>query len=203
LSPLFKRKNPADAAVERWQAELERAKKRAESLDDHGLVGMVRESGAKPLHRLEAGSRLGARGRLDLVGQLLVSGDAASGLGGIDGACLAACNGGGGAIELLSALPGHPDPEVRLRAAKSLAMVADGTPSDLGSSTREIRQAARTLLEQLAGDSDYRARDAAQEGLTASEGVEDVRRGPDQLTYLGRRVTEELLTALDQLPKQA
>ena len=203
MAPLFKRKNPADATVERWQAELERAKKRADSLDDHGLVGMVRESGAKPLHRLEAGSRLGARGRLDLVGQLLLSGDAASVLGGIDGACLAACNGGGGAIELLSALPEHADSEVRLRAAKSLGMVADGTPSDLGSSTREIRQAARTLLERFASDSDYRVRDAGREGLAASEGVEDVRRGPDQLTYLGRRVTEELLTALDQLPKHA
>lgn len=198
---IFKRKNPADAAAEEWMDDWERARARAESLDDEGLVEMVRESGTRPMHRLEAASRLGARGRLDLLKALLASGETASQLGGIDGACTAACNGQDGAVELLADLPRHPDRDLRFRAVECLAMVADGTPGDLGSSTREIRQAAHSILERFRKDSDDRIMYAASIGVGSGRVVDDVRRGPDQLTYLGRRVSEELIAMAKDLPR--
>ena len=194
---IFKRKSPADAAIEEWMAELHRAEKRAQSIDDDGLVKMVRESGERSADHLIAAQRLGDLGRLDLLKTLLVSDDAASQSGGIDGVCTAACNGREGAVELLADLPDNRDPELRLRGIWSLMMVADGTPGDLGSSTREIRQAAASILERFTSDSDVRVSLAAKTALGQAKNVDDVRHGADQLTYPGRRVAEEMLRAVN------
>jgi hypothetical protein len=199
---IFKRKSPgkspAGVAIEEWLAELDRAKKRAQSIDDDGLIKMVRESGRRSADRLMAAQRLGDFGRLDLLKTLLVSDNAASQSGGIDGVCTAACNGREGAVELLADLPDNRDPELRLRGVSSLIMVADGTPGDLGSSTREIRQAAASILERFTTDSDARVSLAAKTGLGQAKNVDDVRREAGQLTYPGRRVTEEVLRAQQQ-----
>lgn len=198
IASRFERKSAADRVMEQWKADLDAAGAQARSCDDAGLIAMIRERRGQPLHVLQAASQLASRGRLDLIATLF-AGDAAEQRAGVDAACLAACNGREGAVELLSELPQRPEAELRLRAVASLVMVADGTPSDLGSSTKAIRAAARALLERFAADPDNRVCRAAENGLQESRDVDDVRRGPGQLLYLGRRAAEELLGALDRL----